>query len=545
MDIVNTLKKNLDSDLVTILCEKQASGQYGKTTFATPESLYAAIVVKAPNALPDILKLANEIGFHLVPLSSGNNWGYGSIPKQKLTKPLIILDLGQLKKITPTSKELGLITLQPGVTQQELYDYLKQNNWDYMVPVTGAGPSCSILSNALERGYGITPRTDHFMAVNALKAYLPHPELCHTQYNSAVSELDQSKDDFIDKTYKWGLGPYLDGLFTQSNLAVVTEVTIRLAPKPVYFSSFYLQIFNNDNFQDSVLLIREFLKDFETITGSINLMDRNRLISMTAQNPNGTDKHTNMTQEQVIQLANNKRLPEWMIVGSLYGTKTIVNSAKKEFKKRAKKIGKVYFSDSLLLKLATTLAKVPLPSLSAIDNIKSQLLSLQQGQEIMLGKPNQVALPLAYWRNPRVEPNKNNALSPAQDECGLLWYAPLIPMLPEKLAEFVKFVKLTTPKYGIEPLITFTNLKHDCIDSTVPIVFDLHNSEAKKSAHNCLDELISEGKKRGFVPYRMDVVQQQKLDPNQLFWKTVNLLKETIDPNNVISPGRYAPSAND
>ena len=33
----------------------------------------------------------------------------------------------------------------------------------HMVPTTGAGPHASVLGNACERGYGITPDTDHLI----------------------------------------------------------------------------------------------------------------------------------------------------------------------------------------------------------------------------------------------------------------------------------------------------------------------------------------------------------------------------------------------
>lgn len=541
MNLILVLIEKLDCSLVEVISGDAASQNYGKTTFSLPIELDGAIVVKHASVIASVLTLANELGFHLFPVSSGNNWGYGSVQDFKTTKPCIVLDLAQLNQIIPVDKELGLITVQPGVTQQMLYEFLSKEDWQYMTPVTGAGPNCSILSNALERGYGITPRTDHFLAVNALKAFLPHPQLCNTQYQSATSDMDGSGNDFIDKTYKWGLGPYIDGIFTQSNFAIVTEVTIRLARKPKYFSAFYLQIHDSNHFEKAIELIRDFLQEFEGTVGSINLMDRRRLVSMTAQNPNSPEKHLVMTEKQISDIATQKRLPEWIAVGSLYGPKPIVEFAKKQFRLKASNLGKIYFSDSLLMKLAKVLAKLPLPNNNIVDGIKQQLKSLDEGMEIMQGKPNQVALPLAYWRNPRITPDKSQKLLPDRDHCGLLWYAPLLPMNPTKLKAFVNFIRKTTPKFGIEPLITFTNLRHDCIDATVPLVFDLHNTEARKLAHQCLNELISEGNNLGYVPYRLDTTQQMKLDPQAIFWQTTSIIKQALDPNNVISPGRYNP----
>ena len=541
MDLLDLISGALLDTEAVLLEKEDATERYGKTTFSKDIAIDFAVVVTNETAIPKLLHLANEHILYLYPISTGNNWGYGSVQNTSLDGPRVVVDLGKMKSIVPTNKKAGLITLQPGVTQQDLFDYLQQNKWPFMVPVTGAGPQCSVLSNALERGYGITPRTDHFAAVNALKAYLPHPELCSEKFESAVSNLDGSGLDFIDKSFKWGLGPYIDGLFTQSNFGIVTEMTIRLAPRPEHFSAFYLQVFDADKFSDAVALIEQTLLDCEGIVGSINLMDRRRLVSMVASNPNGQDVHQTMSEEQVESIASENRLPQWMIVGTIYGSKDVVSATQKLFKRRAKKVGQVNFSNSWLIHIAKFVLGLPLPSFSALENIRSQLNTLDEGTEIMLGKPNQVALPLAYWRNPRVKADKTNTLLPDIDKCGLLWYAPLIRMAPEVLTDFVNFIRETTPKYGIEPLITFTNLRHDCIDSTVPLVFDLDNPEAVNAAHLCLKELFSEGCKKGFVPYRLNTTQQASLPTDSIFWKTTSLLKNAIDPNGILSPSRYNP----
>ena len=317
-------------------------------------------------------------------------------------------------------------------------------------------------------------------------------------------------------------------------------MTIRLAPLPKNFCSFYIKIPSHAKLPNALDLIKDTLQEFEGIVGSINLMDRRRLVSMTSTNPNGTSAHQVMTEEQVTQLANTSQLPEWMIVGSIYGNKQIVQATKSYIRNKARKTGAVYFSDGLFMKIATKILSLPLPQIAIIKTFQAQIKSLQEGSDIMLGKPNQVALPLAYWRNPRINPDKSNRLNPAKDGCGLLWYAPLIPMKKASIETFIQFVRKICPKHGIEPLITFTNLRHDCIDATVPIVFNLEDASAVDSAHNCLNELINSGRDFGFIPYRLSTEQQTKLNFTPVFWQTERLIKESLDPNNVLQPGRYS-----
>ncbi|WP_299496967.1 FAD-dependent oxidoreductase [uncultured Shewanella sp.] len=514
--------------------------------------LFAVIKPHNTQVIQDIVDLANTLSsqnqpsFVLYPICSGRNWGYNTSQPAAILSHAIILDLSDLNHISLDS-ELGLVTIQPGVTQGQLNEFIKTNGDNFMVPVTGAGPDCAIMSNALERGYGITPYQDHFNAVTALKGLWGNG----TPYCSAITELDQSGKDKVDKTFKWGLGPYMDGLFTQSNFGIVTEMTLRLAYRRKGFTSFFIQVRNDTQLETIVPLIQQTLRDYEGIVGSINLMDKRRVMSMFANNPNGADAHVTLSDEDIAQATHKLGTPAWTIVGSLYGTEAIVKIAKKEIKQIFTKTPcKIIFSNSPLIKLGNHIFnKIPyflIKNSTRLSTIKAQLLSFNKGKAIMLGRPNRVALKLAYWRNQSSEDmlltNKESLLSPAKDGCGLLWYAPLVPMNPTSMRQYVDLIRDICPKHNIEPFITFTNLRYDCIDSTIPIVFDLTNPKAVSDAHNCLKELTKEGAKLGFVPYRLNIDQQKwLLDGATPFWQVVNQLKSVLDPNNIISLGRYNP----
>jgi 4-cresol dehydrogenase (hydroxylating) len=512
--------------------------------------LLAVITITERDEVKVLLDLANDyardenLNFSLYPISTGNNWGYGTSQPSGISKRIILLDLSQLTNINFYDDELGLITVEPGVTQQQLSNYLIRLGDSYMVPVTGAGPDCSILANALERGYGITPYTDHFSAVNSIQGYWGNGRY----YQSAINELDQSQEKLVDKTFKWGLGPYLDGLFTQSNFGIVTQMTIRLAKKKPAFTSFFVKVDDDALLERVIPLIRQVLQDYEGIIGSINLMDKRRILSMFAKNPSGCTSHQVMRNDEIGKLAKSQQVPSWTIVGSIYGSKNVVKAVKNEINTLFKQLPcQCIYSNSpaivLANKVINLLPKTLITLIPLLTMVSDQLDSFNKGREIMLGKPNKVALKLAYWRHQEAEKFTKESLSPGQDGCGLLWYAPLVTMKAEKMREFVSFVRETCPKFNIEPFITFTNLRHDCVDSTIPIVFDLSNPIAVKDAHDCLKELVTKGLKRGFVPYRLNIDQQQwLLNKDNDFWKTVDQLKNTLDGNNILSQGRYNPN---
>jgi 4-cresol dehydrogenase (hydroxylating) len=529
---------------------KYMQGTEGLDYFSEKKrTLCAIITITQTSEIKMLLELANEsaldeqLRFSIYPISTGNNWGYGTSQPSSQNNNIVLLDLSKLTQIIDFDEELGLITLEPGVTQQQLSDYLINLGDEYMVPVTGAGPDCSILSNALERGYGITPYTDHFAAVTSIRGYWANG----TPYQSAVHELDQSQEQFVDKTFKWGLGPYLDGLFTQSNLGIVSQMSIRLAKKKPAFTSFFIQIDDDELLEPVVPIIRQVLQDYEGIVGSINLMDKRRILSMFAKNPNTPDMHSIMKEQHIDNLSKQQKTPSWTVVGTIYGSKKVVSAVKSEINALFKQVPcKRIFSNSPAIvgatKVIDLLPQGLINKFPALILAQGQLASFSKGKEIMLGKPNKVALKLCYWRHKAADTFDNNSLSPSTDGCGLLWYAPLITMKANKMREFVEFIRDVCPNFNIEPFITFTNLRHDCVDSTIPIVFDLSNPQAVTDAHNCLKELVKKGLTKGFVPYRLNIDQQQwLLDKDTDFWQTVNQLKLALDPNNVLSQGRYNP----
>ena len=103
------------------------------------------------------------------------------------------MDLSDLKKIIHFDSELGVVTLEPGVTQQDLYNFLSEKKSYFMVPTTGAGPHCSVLANALEKGYGLTPYEDHFGSLMNLTAVLPDGSI----YRSSLCEFGGHRVDPI------------------------------------------------------------------------------------------------------------------------------------------------------------------------------------------------------------------------------------------------------------------------------------------------------------------------------------------------------------
>lgn len=519
----------------------QANTVYNKGTESIARTIYGAIKVKNIEVVSHLFQLANRIAesdqnkIIFYPVSTGNNWGYGTSLPNAPGEHAVILDLSLLNKIEMVNEYLGVVRIGPGVTQGQLSDYFEENDLPFMVPVTGAGASCSVLANALERGYGITPHQDHFAALTDLKAILPNGQ----HYQSPLSQLssEAGQHDLVNQTYKWNVGPYLDGLFTQSGLGIVYQATIRLKRVPSGFDSFYIDYKNDDDINVAIEFIKNTLEKFEGIVGSINLMDRLRIISMIKPNPN-KDSGSILSSEQIDTITKKEMVAAWTIVGSIYGEPGVVKEVKKLIVKAAKPHAHhIIFSGDLKIKFARSVfSKMPPWFLPAIQD---KLKSLAASIEIMRGRPNEIAKPLCYWRTTMPQP-QSAIKDPAKDECGLLWYAPLIPMSAASVSRFAQHVRSVCRKHNTDPLITFTNLRHDLIDSTVPILFNQSSVQSVANAHACLKELVAEGIKLGYIPYRLNIEQQLKwfdghLESDQIMKK----IYRVFDEHGISQIGRY------
>lgn len=512
-----------------VLLSEAASQVYGNDTSGSARRVPAALLIRDSNTLQEVMRIATRRVVPVYAISTGQNWGYGSaLPA---TDGCVTVDLSRLTKIIEFDAELGVVTLEPGVTQGMLADFLDAGNHPYLVPVTGAGPTCSLLGNALERGYGVTPHVDHFGAVTDLEAVLPDGSI----YRSALREAGGAE---LARLFKWNIGPYSNGLFTQSGLGIVTQLTIILARRPECIKVCLFSLKDDALLEPTVLLIRTIMGRLAGTVGAINLMNQHRVLSMTAPFPLDQLGPDGLIPEIVLtSLGQQHHVMPWTGFGTLYGTRRMVAAAQREMTEVLKNtVARLLFVTPQRARAFASLAKwVPGSFGRGLQGVTS---TLAKSLELVAGRPNETALPLAYWRTGRTQ--KGPLKNPALDGCGLTWYAPLVPMRKADVRNYVNMVKEVMPRYGMEPLITFTTLSDRLFDSTVPLLFDRDKPESVSSAARCYQELFFCGKAKGWFPYRVGVDAMTALSglthDSKLFHER---LRKDFDPHNIFSPGRY------
>lgn len=487
-----------------------------------------------PTSAEEITKLVidfNERREKFFAVSTGNNWGYGCDHSHQKTTHC--LNLKHMNRILDFDEPNGLITIEPGVTYGQLAEFLKNKDSDWITPVHGGGPDCSLIGNTLERGYGITPITDHYQACQGLEAILPNGK----KYNSSLKSIGQYK---LDQLFRNGVGPYLDGIFTQSNFGIVTQMTLKLAPKSQKIELFFVDIREAD--LGSISLSIKILKQkLGTSLGGINLMNKERLLSMLVDYPQKDIKERKALSDDFVKSkVKEQMISDWTLVGAIYGDKEIVKAVKKIVKKELRYLNtrKVFINEGKI-NLLDKISRI-FPTIFGRD-IRSKVESLVGIINILNGIPQNTALKLAYWKNLNEAPDNN--LNPNRDNCGLIWYAPLVEMHVSKVLEYVKFVRDVSNRFNITPLITLTTVDDLCFDSTIPILFNRDDLEDQTRAHEYFNALFIEGREKGFYPYRLGTNSMPQFldDLDDDYKKLLFDLKKVFDPNNLFAPGRYVP----
>ena len=514
-----------------VTTDSQAVEEHGRNMIGSNVRGTTILQPRFERQVASIVRIANEFKTPLYPISTGRNWGYGAA--SPVTPGCAVVDLSGLRQIRVIDRELGVVALQPGVTQGMLWQFLEAEELDFMVPVHGGGPSCSILGNALERGYGLTPTTDHFSALTSLTAVLPDGSTYRSPLHAMGAPL-------IGSLHRWGVGPYVEGLFSQGNFGIVTEATFTLARRPEHVGAFFVRLANENQFGEFVDSMRTILSSLGATVSGINLMNSRRVLSMSHSYPvDRVAPYEIMSESLCKEMAKAAGITAWTAAGVVHCPAAMQSAVRREISRLipASLPRPIHFNRRRLGWARTAGRLIP----GGLRSIHKQLDSIESLLDLADGIPRRVALPLAYWLQGR-SPSVTRDINPAKDGCGLIWYSPLVPMKSANVNEYVKMVTRVCTDHGIEPLITLTSLSDRLFDSTVPVLYCPEQPGATEMAHECFNALLQQGHAMGCLPYRFGTQTMTRLkqfdDGSHKHF--VHQLKKAIDPGNLIAPGRYA-----
>jgi len=517
----------LGASFVVQNCEKLRSAE--TATFQTTQQVPVILRPGSPEEIQAVVRIANECGLPLYPVSSGKNWGYGSgVP---VRSNCAVVDLSRLNRITDFSERLGYVTVQPGVTQADLFAFLAERKSELWMDATGSSPECSLIGNAMERGFGHTPYGDHFGHVCDLEVVLANGDLIRTGYGS----LAKSK---ADRVYKWGKGPSLDGLFSQSNFGIVTEMTIWLMPAPQYFQAFFFQCDRDEGIVDLVEALRP-LRMNGTLRSTVHIGNDYKVMAGIRQFPAG--ERQPIMPDRMKLLRGELKLSRWSGSGGLYGTRRQVAEARRLLRAAlAGKAEKLQFLDDRTLALASRFQGI-YRTFTGLDLARTLEL-VRPVFGLLKGIPTKKTLGSVYWRKHMPVPDDPH---PDRDRCGLLWVAPVAPMEGEHASRLAALAESSLLDAGFEPQLSFTLLTERSLACVISIGYDREVAGEDQRAMDCYLGLRRKLEAEGYYSYRLGIADMDThLDMERKdtsYGKLLRSISQALDRNGILAPGRYVP----
>lgn len=479
-----------------VLVEHEQLVPYEKIMMSVENTAHApsaAVTATTVEQIQGVVKICNEHKIPVWTVSTGRNFGYGS--SAPVMRGQVILDLKKMNKIIHVDPELCTALVEPGVTYQQLYDYLADNNIPLMLSFSAPSAIAGPLGNTIDRGVGYTPYGEHFMMQCGMEVVLANGDVYRTGMGGV-------KGDKAWQVFKWGYGPTLDGMFTQSNYGICTKMGIWLMPRPPVFKPFEIQFEEDSDISEIVEFIRP-LRINQVIPNSVVIANvlweaatcDTRRVQYTTE--------PGATSDAILkQIQKDKKLGAWNVYAALYGTQEQVDANWNIVTNALKKLGKG--------KLIT-------------QEEAGDTQPFKYRAELMSGVPNLQEFGLYNWRGGG----------------GSMWFAPVSQARGSECEKQKTLAKTIINKHGLdyvgEFIVGWRDMHH-----VIDLVYNRADPDEMKRADACFNELLDEFEKEGYAVYRVNTRFQERVAQSYgpVKRRLEHTLKRALDPNNILAPGK-------
>lgn len=467
---------------------QQALYQKNITEFAARQ-IQNVHLPKNQQEVIDLLKMANLKANPVHPISTGHNWGLGS--KLPVTDADII-DMKNLNRIIEVNEELCYARIEPGVTQRQLCDYLSAHHLDLVLNITGSDSGSSILANCLERGSG---KSGHRAEdIRELKVVTPSGSVVKTGFGHHNEHLGKS-------FYKYGLGPDLTHLFTQSSLGIVLEGVINLLPREPF----------------CLFLVKFKFDDLGQILGGLAEAARKGWINHSVE----LDSHND---PKIYELFKTQQIEpdQWIGWFMIPGERAL----RAEKQNLLFKLIKGYLTDCKQYHSEDTNKNCPIPvkvrleRYHGIPSDHSLTASAEAFGVQLIGADIDIDL---YDQVP-----------------GFRCVLPVIPY-GKSSAAYIQQIIEYSEAVGQKPAISIISINNYSLEVFVRVYFNRSDSNQVATCAAWAKGLLQMLTSLEIYPYRIDVDNMKEM-MNKMQSDYTELIKEfkkITDPNNILSPNRY------
>ncbi|GGZ04901.1 FAD-binding oxidoreductase [Pseudoduganella plicata] len=516
-----------------VVTDAAVLGRYAASTSSWSTQPVAILHPHNTDEVVRIVQGATSGRVPLYPISAGRNWGYGDACAPG--DGHAIVDLTGMNRILEVNAELAYVVIEPGVTQQQLSRYLLEHDLPLWMDSTGAGPDTSLMGNILERGFGHSPYGNRFQNVAGMRIVLANGEVVDTGFGHFPTAGNH-------RVYPYGVGPFVDGLFTQSNMGIVTSLGLWLMPKTTALNHFLCTVEEHADIAPVIDVLRPLRMD-GTLRSIVHIGNDLRVLSGGSTFPRQlAGDATPLPEALRAQMRRAAGVGAWTVSGALYGNPDQVAAARRAVRRALHATrARVRFLDERKLAAGALVARL-LGRTRLGRQLTAKVALGRSLFEMNRGIPNGRFLAGAYWRRrgglPADFPVNAN---PALDNCGMLWVSPVLPM---RGADLLRVHALAEPIFGahrFDLFVTFSMINERALGGVLTVTYDKEDPEEAARAGRCYRQLFDTLVGAGYIPYRVGLQSMADLDNgNDTYWQMIGRIKAALDPHGVIAPGRYA-----
>jgi FAD/FMN-containing dehydrogenase len=457
----------------------------------------AAVAPDSVGQVQAIVRIANAYKIPLWTIATGKNLGYGG--SSPAYSGSVIVDLKRMNRILEVDDKIHYAVVEPGVSYFDLYRYIQAHKLDVWIDPADPGWG-SPMGNALERGGGRTPMREHWDAVCGLEVVLANGEVLRTGMGAMPGSETWHQ-------FKYGYGPYVDGIFSQSNFGIVTRMGIWLMPAPeayrdgrvmvpqhddlVPFMETYAYMLNSDVLRGTMLLESPLLNYHVSQGGSFFEM------------PDGP------SIGELDRMARERNLPYWSAEFRFWGPQRLIDAQWEYVKEKFGAISGASFSEGRNYRFP-----------AEVDQTDPALL-------VALGIPNLGVFGLLQGG-------------------GHLGFSPIIPMTGEAIFKAQKVFGDLYAELGVPVGNQFAALPWSYYRRALVLLFGIptsHDVAQNRQGREVFERLVQVSAENGWGEYRthvafMDHVAETYSFNDHALRRFHETLKDAVDPNGILSPGK-------
>lgn len=477
-----------------VLIDEHNLVSYKKIMIPASNADHAAAGAVMPSSAEEVHRIIEISSRYLIPLwtvSTGKNFGYGTaapaLPGQ------VVLDLRRMNRILDFDAALGTVLIEPGVTYQQLSDYLEANNHPFIVTGPGAGPIVGPVGQALERGRGYTPYGDQFGHICGLEVMLATGEVLRTGAGGIEKSTAWQADPY-------GFGPHLTGIFSQSNFGVVTKMGLWLMPKPESYKPFMVGFRNHDDLGRAVDIVQK-LRLKGVIQNPAVIGHTMYIVAQMAKRKQVFTGEGAVSDEWHSAFMKDKGGVIWGVNAALYGSPQRVAADWNTVQEAFRDSGGMLLGDEQL----------------GHDPV------WQHMRDMMSGKLSLQEYGIYNWRGGG----------------GSAWFAPVMASRSSDAMKTMALGKSIVRSFGFDFLGGYIVNARDMVQ-VIDVLFDRTDAEEAARARRCFTELVNRFGVEGYGLYRTNIAfmdaAAKVYGPVQ---RTVNRrLKQALDPRGILAPGK-------